>query len=390
MVSQDFIDLMTKLHDEKYKLLSKSIEYDGMSENPLLKVNVVLEKDGNQISIQSSEPDFLKYVVGLRGIADTTGEHKFTRVKDSNQYNVDLEHLIDEDRSRIKEATENIKSGRFTLTYDPSKLVDELLKCKSNVNKEKYLLLKKDYHYILASTLLMSAQLMQGHKKLIRKYPEGSKVFEAVEIIMKCFWPTRNALQDYNYYKSYVDFNVNLLMKRVSTQLPSIEDTVRSFRNRGDVDAYIIVPKFMDIYAHQMELLKPAINILRIGLELKSGNKLPIKELNLDKNIKILRSDTDYGTLFGRLDVQIRHANAHVATNIDKSTGKIQLLDVRGKKESIIGEYTSEAFADAINAMQNEFFPIIYPTIMLFDIATLAMLLRSREYIWLLLALGNS
>ncbi len=45
---------MTKLHDEKYKMLSKKMEYDGMGKSTSLKVTVVLEKAGNQISIKSS------------------------------------------------------------------------------------------------------------------------------------------------------------------------------------------------------------------------------------------------------------------------------------------------------------------------------------------------
>lgn len=390
MASQDFIELMKKLHTEKYRMLSKKTEFNGMGASPSLKVTVVLEKDGKQMEIQSPEWDFIKYVTELRGVADMAGDHKFTRLKDLNKYNADLEHLVDADHGRMEKALEKVRSGTFRLSYDPSKLINGLLKSERNIKDEKYLPLKKDYHYILASTILTSAQLLRGHKQLMRKYPEAVKVFEAIDIIMKCFWPTRNALHNYKFYKGYVDFDVSLLMKRVSTQLPAMDDTVKSFRNRGDVDAYIIVPKFMDIYARQMELLKPAINIVRIGLELKAGNKSPIKELDLTKNMTTLKSDVTYGPLLSRLDEQIRHADAHVSTIIDKSAGKIQLLDVRGGKEVVAREYTAESFADAINAMQNEFFPVIYPTIGLFDIATLAILLKSSEYIGLLLALGNS
>ena len=124
---------MTKLHDEKYKMLSKRIEYDGMSENPLLKVTVVLEKDGNQISIQSFEPDFLKYVVELRGVANTTGDPKFTKIKDLNRYNADVKHLIDEDRSKVKKAADEIISGQFKFTYNPGKMIYEFLKSERNL-----------------------------------------------------------------------------------------------------------------------------------------------------------------------------------------------------------------------------------------------------------------
>jgi len=51
--------------------------------------------------------------------------------------------------------------------------------------------------------------------------------------------------------------------------------------------------------------------------------------------------------------------------------------------------YTFDELTNMINLMNNQFFPVIYPTIVLFDIATLDILLVSREYKHLLLALGN-
>ncbi len=51
MASKELNELRHKLFNENYKMLSKKTEYDGMSENPSLKVSVVLEKDGSQINI---------------------------------------------------------------------------------------------------------------------------------------------------------------------------------------------------------------------------------------------------------------------------------------------------------------------------------------------------
>jgi hypothetical protein len=390
MASQDLIELTTKLYTEGYNLLSKKTEYRLEGTRPTLKVTVILEKDGKQLSISSSEVDFLKYATELRSVTSTTGEHRFARVRNPSQYNADLENLVDADRSRIKEATENIRSGKFTLKYNPSKLIDEFLKNERNVKDEKYLPLKKDYHYILASIVLTSGKLLKAHRQLMRKYPEARKVFEAIDAIMKGFWQTGNAVKDYRFYKRFVNFDMNTLAKRMSTQLPAMEDTVKDFLRRGDIDAYVAIPKMMNIYGRLMELLTPAINVIRIGLELRRGNTSPDKDYGLTRNIVVLKSDVDYGPLFGRLDEQIRHADAHASILIDKAAGKVQLIDTRSGKGRVVGEYTFDKFADAINVMQNEFFPIIYPTLMLFDIAALGLLLASREYKSLLLALGNS
>ena len=64
-------------------------------------------------------------------------------------------------------------------------------------------------------------------------------------------------------------------------------------------------------------------------------------------------------------------------------------MDERGSKGKILRTYTFDELTNMINNMQNEFFPVIYPTIVLFDIVILDLLLASREYKYLLLALGN-
>jgi hypothetical protein len=389
MASQDFIELMKKLHDEKYKIYSKKIEYDGMGEHPSLKVTVVLEKDGNQISIQSSEPDFLKYVVELRGVADTTGEHKFTRVKDLDQYNADVEHLIDIDKSKLSNAVDDLKSGKFKFTYDPPGLVNEFLKSERNVKNKKFLPLKRDYHHILASVLLASRAMQKAYKRLENKYSQAKKVFKGIDSIMRGFWLTGNPTKDYNLYRNYLTFDISELGQRMSTQLPLVGDTAKDFKRRGGVDANIGIPRLMNIYGRFLELLKPMLNIIRIGLELRRGNLAPDKNYPLTKNIEVLKSDWEYGQLFDCLDEQIRHSDAHVAVRIDKADRKIYLMDTRSAKERIVKVYTFDEFTNMLNVMNNQFFPVIYSTIALFDAAMLDLVLVSKEYKFLLLALDN-
>jgi hypothetical protein len=138
-----------------------------------------------------------------------------------------------------------------------------------------------------------------------------------------------------------------------------------------------------------LELSAPVINFIRIGLELRRGNPSPNRDYKLGQNIEILRSDRDYGSSFNCLDEQIRHADAHASRRIDKVNRKVQLVDARGSREQIVGSYTFDEFADMINLMQNQFFPAIFASLILFNIATLDLLLTSREYKHLLLSISN-
>ena len=208
-------------------------------------------------------------------------------------------------------------------------------------------------------------------------------------IFLKSFRSTGNALKDYKFYKKYVNFDIDDLGERISAQLIVADDTVKDFVKRSKIDANIAIPKMMNIYGRFFEILAPMINLIRIGLELKRGNSSPEAVYRVGENIKILKSDPDCGSVFACLDEQIRHSDAHASIRIDEATRKVFLIDARSGIEKIVQVYTFDELVDVINTMQNEFFPIIYPTLVLFDIAMLDLLLVSREYKHLLLALGN-
>jgi len=388
MASQDYTDLMIKLHTEGYKIISINRNAKRVGNSFSIIATVVLEKDKERINFRSSEADLIIYLAELRGVVDTNGEYEFKHLKNIKQYDADLEYLADLDRSRIEKATKEIMSGRFSFSYRPQELVDELLGNKRNIKKH-LLPLKKEYHHILAAFVLQSKKMLKAQELLIKKYPEAQKVVDGIGQILMAFRSTGNAVKDYKFYKGFVSFNIDDLGKRMSAQLPAADDTVKDFVRRSKINADIVIPKMMNIYGRFLELITPILNLIRIGLELKRGNASPEARYTIGKNIKILKSDPNYGTLFGCLDKQIRHSDAHASIYIDKEARKVQLIDARSGKERIVGTYTFEALIDMINTMQNEFFPVIYPTLVLFDIAMFELLLISREYKYLLLAISN-
>jgi hypothetical protein len=389
MASKDLIELVTKLHNETYHIHSIEIKGEKFGDSFSTMATVTLKKNGEQTTLKSSEIDFLQYLIELRGVVDTNGEYRFRHLKDPSQYSIDMEHLIDKNYSKLKKSSKEIITGQFRLKYDAFKLIDQLLTRGENLGNDKFLKLKTDYHYILANAFLISDEMLKAHKELRRKYPDTKEIIDALDIIMKSFWPTDNAIKNYKFYRSYLTFDVGQLCRRISSELAVSNDTLQEFLRRGKLDATIGLPKMMDIYSQFIELAAPVINLIRIGLELKRGNISPHRKYGLGHNIEIIRSDQEYGALFNCLDAQIRHATAHASRRIDKAARKVYLIDARGKKEKIISIYTFDEICEMINTMQNKFFQAIIPSLILFDITTQDLVLTSREYKHLLLAVGN-
>jgi len=389
VASKDLINLMTKLYQGRYNVFSINISSKRVGDSFTTVASVVLAKGEEKITLQSTEWDFIKYLVELRGVVDVDGEYRFKPVKNLEQYNADAEHLLDIDKSKLKNAADDLRSKKFEFTYNPPKIIDEFLKSERNVKNKKFLPLKRDYHYILAGAFLMSKEMLKLNKRLEDKYPDAKKIIDAADKVMKSFRPTGNPIKDYKFYRKYLTFDIDELGDRMSTQLRDADDIVKEFIRRSKVDANIAIPRMMNTYANFLEILSPMLNLLRIGLELRRGDNSPNKHCELVENIRIIKSDTEFGPLFGCLDEQIRHASAHASFRIDKAVRKVYLMDERGNKGKIVGTYTFDELTNMINLMNNQFFPVIYPTIALFDTETLDLLLVSREYQYRLLALGN-
>lgn len=387
MSSQDFIQLMDKLHKERYDVYSIHIEAGRQNGGFSTKATVTLEKGGKQISIESQSWDFIQYAVELRRSADVYGKVKFTRVKDLNKYDEDTMHLVDVDHKKAKNAWEDIRSGKFVFNYQPQKLVEDFLSNNRNVKKSKYLPLKKDYHHILALSLAEAREFLNLQEKLTKNKPNIQGLVNAGEEITKSFRATGNALKDFQFYKSFVSFDTEDLNKRIIEQTKVIEDTVQELIRRKTVPSNIAIPKIMDMYSRALELSAPILNLIRIGLEIKNGIPSPIKNYSLARNLSYLKGDQNYGQYFSCLDATIRHTDAHISYKI--SGREVQLLDIRSKKPKLIKTYTFDEIHKMTNALLYELLPAIFYTFSIHEVAAFLLVLNSFEYKVLLLSIDN-
>lgn len=391
MVSNDFKTIMQNIHTEGYSVSCTQMhgEQDDTG-NFKMQASITLEKNGDNITIETSEFDCIKYVAQLRTIAETDGEILLAPINNPNQYNQDIMVFIDEDKKKLQNAWEEVMSKKFIFGYHPIKLIDELLESRANIrrlDKSKFIPLLKDYFHILALILSYSQNLLKLHKRVGDKF-SIQELLQAMEWIYTGFsLRTKNPIKNYRYFKSCSSFDTDMLFEQLSYQGQKAEEIIKSLINGQTINLKRDIPKLMNIYSGCIESLIPLINLLRIALELRRGIILPEKDYPLRKNVTILKSDAQYGSLFKCLDEQIRHGDAHTSTFI-----RGDLVEIRNgltRKSKVIRTFKGIELANIILEMRQQFFPALMTATAINDYGLLDLLLISPEYKVLLATVGN-
>ena len=185
----------------------------------------------------------------------------------------------------------------------------------------------------------------------------------------------------------YPDIDVDSLFNQLSQQLQITDEEIKSFIAKGKLNWKRDIPKIMNIYTRCIEPLKPLINLLRVGLELREGINSPIKDCTLFQNINILKAHTKYSSLFSCLDDQIRHGDVHTSTFIIGD--KVEIRSGLTHKSKVIRTFKCNELANIVLEMRQQFYPALMIATILNDFALLDQVLISIEYKILLATLGN-
>ena len=393
MVSIDLQNILQKIHTERYKIarVETHAERKKTSSSFKTETSIILEKEGEQITINTSEPDCIMYGVHLRSIVHTDGEVLLAPVKNTELYNRNILSLIDEDKAKLQNALGDLVSNKFVFTYSPHKLIDELLESPPNIKtlrNPKFHPLLKDYFHILAFILKESQELLGIQNRQEKESPEIKELLTAMEWIYAAFSSiTKNPIKNYRHFNSHVSFDKDMLLEQLSSQMEIAEEVIKLLIARGRANWRRDIPKLIGIYAKCIEPLRPLINLLRVALELREGVHLPEKEYALGQNIAILKSHIKYGALFSCLDDQIRHGDAHTSTFIKGN--QVEIRSGLTRKSKVIRTFKCNEMANMILEMRQKFVPALMIATEVNDFALLDQVLISYEYKLLLAALGN-
>ncbi len=373
MTSDDLRTILQKVHADKYKVVNVNTHLRRSDTNSTFEADtsITLEKDGEQVVVNTSEPDCIRYAFELRSIAECDGEVLLARIKRPAQYDQSIEFLVSEDKAKLKNAWDELSSGKFTFRYDPLGLIGELLESRptrGTLRNPRFLPLREDYFHVLALILRQSQESVQVQNEIEERLPEARELLTAIGWMYAAFsFVTRNPIKNYRYFKRHVSFDSDMLFDQLFHQMEITNEAMELLIAGGKLNPRIDIPKMMDVYSRCIEPLTPLINLLRVGLQLREGVPSPQKKLNLARNIAVLKAHDKYGPLFSCLDEQIRHGDAHTSTFIRGN--QVEIRNGLTRKSRIIRTFPCLELANMILEMKQQFFPALLISTVLNDFA---------------------
>src|SRR2546427_5107321 len=104
MVSEDFRTLMKKVHVDGLKVASVEVNFQRINEGFSEKVEIALVGGEMREIFRSVESDVVDYAFHLQSIVGSGGKVTLAPVKDLNRYFKDVDHLVDQDNSKLEAA----------------------------------------------------------------------------------------------------------------------------------------------------------------------------------------------------------------------------------------------------------------------------------------------
>lgn len=388
MHSDDYRDLMRRIHEEGYEPQSVRLNVERVADSYKETTSIELEKDGQVETFTSEQHDVAEFGWKMKTMTNAEGEPEFRKVRDLDQYWEEVDFLIDEDGTKLEDAMTQVAEGDFTFSYDPDAFLEEALLEADRPHAKRYKPLKRDYFRIVAYYMLAGRQTMEGREQLVDRVPGSEKFMEATEEILIHLRPSGNPMKDFRFYRQYVALNLPEFVDRVKSQRTVMNETIRDLLDKGSASAEYAVPRLLDIYKTVLELSAPMINVIRVGLELSRGVEDPQPEKGLTENIEVIRSSGKYGEVFSCLDPHLRHGQAHASYKIEDD--RVIVYDYRSEDRKVVGEYTFEELAEMVREAHQEFFRAVLKTLLVSELAMKLMVLVCPEYKFYVLGIGNS
>jgi len=385
MVSQDFLTLMELMYKKKFKVINVTISF---SRNKGMEAKIELQKDSQKTEIESKEPDFIMYVGSIQKTVDEEGGFKLVKIKDTNRYYDDIDFLVDEDKKKINEAVKKVSINKFDFeSLNIEKTLDRFLTRKRMPKDKEILKLKEWYYEIFAYYLLFSNQVNKFKELAVDKSEQRKLYYQLSDsLLSKGFLRIGNPIKDYLFYRKYCDFDIFELFEktqRVSNFIKLIVErmSIRPVKSEQGIQVVL------DFYRRVSELLKPLVNLLRICVEIKNGNKEPRKFLSYIQNVNTIRDDKDFGKLVEFIDPYIRNNESHLETVVDDKNKKVLL---KNPKRVTIKEYSFDDVIKMTHLLERMILPALLFSFLIFNCAIRLLIFQDGRYKMSLLALGNT
>lgn len=388
MKSKDFVGLMNLLYKKHFKVVSYDVK---VSKGSILST-VSLRKGSRKIRLTSEEADFGMYVLSFKTTANADGNYTLKHIRNIQAYYDDIGFLVDKDESKLRDGIQKVREGKFTPDFNFEKEFNKLLSEKYARNDKKILKLKSNYYEIFAYTLFISKSYLDLRKKSTEKNPLFATYTNMLDSLLgKAFQRGKNMVKRYKSFKDVAKINIERIATQTLKQNSLFKDQLDMLAKRGKVRGDLGMQYVLDWYRRWCELSRDFINLTRYAYDQTQGRSTANEVLPFTQNVEILRN-SPYSKLVESLDPNIRHTESHISTEIEYEEGKkgnVVLVDTRKGRRKILKRYAFKEVEKMTKTLQTSLYPALIVSFTLLEMALKLLVLRSPEYRFMLLRLGQ-
>jgi len=391
MASKDFLLLTNLIYNEGWSITKTRFEYHREKG---AKVAVVLSKMGQTRELQSEAEDFISFVIQTQKLANSKGQMRLAKIKNSEKYWKDIESLVDTNQEKTRAAMKSILSGQFKFLFNPSSGIRKILQDRIPTNDKDVRGVKGHFFETFASVLLEAQHVLK-----VKESNESDPVFSGYastyeKILRRGFLSQANKTNVVDAYKKYVE-SVRVdhvdLFRRIHEQLGYTRFLRQLLGEAGTVDAQNGGRAVVDAYWRLCELCYPLLYIAQVAIGFSEGRGSTVRQPSFKELVRSLRNNSEAKDLVECVEPILRNSEAHCASIIILESGQpfVIAYESRSYPARKIKRYPLQEVTNKLNCMAKSLVLALYMTLEIFDYAFLLLVLGSYEFKMLLVTLDQ-
>lgn len=383
MASEDFLLLTDMIYNKRWSI--KEIRHTFRKESGM-KSTIVLNKDSQTKTLQSSAEDFVRFALQHEAIVNAKGEGKLAKIRDSEKYWDDIEKLVDMDGGKVRAAVKSILAGEFKFAFDPYNGIRKILQERIPINDPDVRGVKAHFFETCAGVLIESRQflrLWETPKKNNPKFARYATTYE--EILRHGFLGQANRTNIIDAYKKYVEalhLDHEDLVRRVHEQGKYAEFLRKLLVSTTKVDLQNGGRAVLDAYWRLCEVCQPMLYAAYAATAFAENRTLSGERPSFEVLVKSLGDNPKTKTLIDCVEPVLRNSEAHCASSIVLDSGQPRVIayDCRSYPVREIKRFPLSEVESKVNCLAHSLLGALCMTLEIFEYAFLQLVLDSYEF----------
>jgi hypothetical protein len=383
MASEDFLLLTDMIYNKRWSI--KEITH-RFGKDIGAKSTVVLTKDGQIQTIESSAEDFLAFALQHQQIVNAKGESKLAKIRDSDKYYDDIEKLGDIDGAKVNAAAKSLLAGEFKFSFNPYEGIRKILQDRITSNDPDIRGVKTHFFETFAGVLIESRQMLKLEKSPKKVNPTYARYASTYEKTLRHGFlgeaDKTNIINAYKKYAEAIQIDHQDLLRRVSEQERYAEFLRQLLASAGKADLQNGARAILDAYWRLCEVCQSMLYVAYVAVAFRENRILSRDRPSFEDLVACLENNPETRDLVEAVEPALRNSEAHCASSIivESNHPVVIAYDCRTNPAREIKRYSLSEVTNKVNLLSKSLLGALSITLELFEYAFLLLVLDSREF----------